>query len=132
MYCKMCGSQIPDGADVCNVCGAVQKKQNSADNSTIVSESSPIRETTAEDIFAIVSVSASIAGLFFGFIMMIVGLVFGILGRKSQKYPGFAKGGIIVSIIGIVLRIVVIIVCVVLFLGLFRYGYSTVPYRFYY
>jgi len=104
MYCKMCGKEISDETVNCPFCGAVQK----SDYLPEVTFTQQNNVSTL-DTYAIVAIVTSLIGLFTGYISTIVGFIFGILGRKSQKYGGLAKAGIAISVISFILKLIAIV-----------------------
>ncbi len=81
------------------------------DNETVTVENTPVQKDNSG--LAITSLVLGIVGLFasphlIGFPIQIVGIVMGVLGKKSTK-RGMAITGLILSIIGVVFSIINII-----------------------
>lgn len=84
MYCRNCGKEINDNADVCLNCGA-------ATNKTTANQSN----TQQTNVFALI-------GFILSFIIPVAGLVLSIIGKnKAASYNDNGKGlslaGIIIS-----------------------------------
>lgn len=57
------------------------------------------------------AVSGGLVG-WLGAILAIIGIVLGALGRKNPEHKGIATGGLVCSIIGLVLSLILYIACV--------------------
>ncbi|MBR2967924.1 MAG: zinc-ribbon domain-containing protein [Clostridia bacterium] len=109
MYCRNCGKEINDNADVCLHCGVATNK------------------TTANQSSAQQTNVLAIIGFILSFIMPIAGLVLSILGRsKASSYNDNGKGlslaGIIISSIYLAFGLLVIIIYMYIFLLLIISG----------
>ena len=125
MYCKNCGSHIPDDARFCTKCGADQKiTYTPAAQRTAVR---PAPGATSVLIFGILSLALSLLGY-----SSIGGIICGILCRvKAREYTeaggeltgkagtGKTLGqiGLIVSIVMLVLSVLVTVFYILVYLG---------------
>lgn len=123
MFCENCGKQIPDGTQVCPYCSAEYQTEDST-NTPPVTNTPPINNTyTAPDPFianqkkpldySAISTVLGIVGLVFcfscsGFIINIIGLIFGI---KAKNESG-RNAGLVMSIIGLILAIITTILSI--------------------
>ena len=115
MYCTRCGTKAKEGDYYCRVCGAVVDHEGLEDVTTFPpipradrkSVSAPILIEGEDDInwTAILGFILGIISVFMcwtvviGFFSGVLGLIFSMLGRKSQK-KGLSKAGIILNIAG--------------------------------
>jgi hypothetical protein len=120
MKCTICGSDISQDDKVCPICGAslTVKKQNQTVSGTVLSGDviyqqdgyqqqipSQLKGDPNKDSFAIAALVMSILGFFCCNIAAILGIVFGILGLKSQKHD-LALVSIIISGVAFVLSLI--------------------------
>ena len=63
------------------------------------------------------AVSAGSLG-WLGAILAIIGIVLGALGRKNPEHKGIATGGLVCSIIGLILCLILYIACAACIVGL--------------
>lgn len=108
MFCKYCGKQIPDDANVCPYCG----KETHAKKSELVQEVETKKTSdSAPQIFGILSIVAPFIGVsFVGIILAIIGLCI----DKNKAYKGLNVAGLIISIIILILTVVLTVVYFVL------------------
>jgi len=105
-FCTKCGAQNDDGLAFCSSCGA------SLNGETVVGEKKPF------NVLALLGMIFGIASLVFcwsygfGVLVGIAGLIMSIMSRKKDPANGMAKAGLICSIIGIALGVVLLIVCI--------------------
>ena len=124
MFCENCGKQIPDGTQVCPYCSAEYKAEEApntppAADSTYTAPApepimtNPYQEPKKPLDYTTISIVLGIVGLVFcfscsGFIINIVGIVFGI---KAKNESG-RQAGFIMSIIGLALAIITTIISI--------------------
>ena len=72
MFCKNCGEQLPDDANVCPKCGTSVRQENSQNEPVVQNQ-----ESSAIGILSIV----------FGALGGFLGLIFGIIGIATYKKP---------------------------------------------
>ena len=95
MFCKQCGNQIPDGANVCPQCGTVQTQNNHP-----AGGSKPSGNTNMATISLVCGISsivvAVLGGIMFGVVTGIIAVVLGavavITGITAKKESGNTKG----------------------------------------
>lgn len=95
MYCKNCGSTIDDRAVVCPNCG-------------VATDNKIARAEPSTNVLAIV-------GFVLSFLVTIAGLICCVIARKQiresdEKGMGFATAGMIISIVGIALSVLLVII----------------------
>lgn len=124
MFCENCGKQIPDGTQVCPYCSAEYAAEEApntppAADSTYAAPApepfmtNPYQKQQKPLDYSTISLVLGIVGLVFcfscsGFIINIVGIVFGI---KAKNESG-RQAGLIMSIIGLVLAIITTIISI--------------------
>ena len=106
MYCKNCGAEINDNAEVCTHCGAETGKGNYKSGAEVVTDGNP---------FGIASMVCGIAGLVLGalgifiplaviaVILCVVAIVLSVQSKKRVGPNGKATAGLVTGIIGLVL-----------------------------
>lgn len=101
--CPYCGAVLPMGAVVCPNCGG-----------SIAYKSRPADGDASKNGYAVAGMVLGIISLLCcgNLLTAILGLIFGIKGRKSQK-KGMATAGIVTSVIAIVLAVIFFIFCFV-------------------
>lgn len=116
-YCIACGAELEDNAVFCDECGAKQETQQPSNNmsvneqmaNTAVQSETKMRQSgfgIASFIFGIISI-ITLGSFYFP---EIIGIAFGIAGLKDKsKKHGMAKVGLIMSIIGTVILILVFV-----------------------
>lgn len=115
-FCTACGAELEDNAVFCDECGAKQIQQpsnnmpaNKQINGTVVQDESQMRQSgfgIASFIFGIISI-ITLGSFYFP---EIIGIAFGIAGLKDKsKKHGMAKAGLIMSIIGTVILILLFV-----------------------
>ena len=114
MYCHKCGAKLDDNSNFCSKCGSAvspeQKDLIEQHNYNSYNTAPPQPQqnnapTTDDGMFGIL-------GLVFSFLIPLLGLIFSIIGLGKTKNRGYAKAGLIISIVYFAL--VFIIVTVVL------------------
>ena len=132
MYCKHCGTKLPEGTTNCPNCTPVVSEAQASfatfeDSVSLIAETPVVEETPTVEvtpvlepapkksakvwsIFAKVGFGLGLAGLITSIIPYIcmvgveiagAGLVFSILGRKSNEFAKKAKNGVVLSAIGL-------------------------------
>lgn len=109
MFCPKCGSSVSGNTKFCPNCGMPLNGAQPSASSAYPSDPSN---------------SMAILGLVFAFIMPLLGFIFSILGLKKAKElngegHGIALGGLIVSIVEIVLALLAVLFIFVIFFGIF-------------
>jgi sulfite exporter TauE/SafE len=114
MYCRYCGNEISEGSAFCPSCGASQQK-----NAEIIVEKSQVVNVNLTEparvktyallgfIFGIVGISLSWY-IFVGASLAIPGIILSSLGLKSISRNKKANVGLLLSILGLVINIVLI------------------------
>lgn len=129
MKCNVCGKENIDEAKFCAGCGNELVEEVSGE---VVEEPQTPHVPKCFDVFAKLGFGLGLGGLIgcvligLGYIVAIPGIVFSALGRKSIKYHDKAKKGLVLSIIGTILGIIIYFVfCIVLgvIAGLAESGY---------
>lgn len=129
MFCKYCGKKLEDDAKFCSNCGAKVEKEYDYSY-----QSAPKDETEYQDVnqkkpakvwsvFAKVGrilgiVTISLCWLpYFAFIVSIPGVTFSILGSRAidEESIDNRKKGLVLSIVGGAISLILYIVCVFLF-----------------
>ncbi len=126
MFCGNCGSQIPDGSNVCPNCGAAQA-QNAAPQNAAPVYQAPVYQTpvgagvpnnsntnaTIATLCGVLSiVLAIIGGIMFGVIgagiAVVLGIVAIVMGINAKKQTNGAKGsaGFVCGILGLVFGVI--------------------------
>ena len=127
MFCKKCGSDMPDHATFCQNCGTAVTPQYDAPTPVVDPGAAPGKNSVTLGIISLViALLCSWSNLgFAGIVCGIVGIVQGSSGLKKSKAAGFenknAKTGLTLSIIGTVLGV---IVTVVVFIISFAVGFA--------
>ena len=104
MYCSKCGTQIPDGA-FCPACGSEARQAN------YQSQAAGKGEAIASLVLGIAAIIFPIP--FVNLILGIVGLVMTILSGKKGYVGGIRTAGLVLSIIGIVLAVLLAIAVII-------------------
>lgn len=121
MNCEICGKPLPDGVDFCPSCGAVIRKNTVQPTVNAANQQSPASSTN--DTFAITSLVLAIAGFVFSSMTAtVLGIVFGVFGLKSLTQRSYAVAGIVISSIGLVIRVLIVILAFVLFFSFMNTG----------
>ncbi len=139
MYCKECGREFSEDTNFCPYCGAQIKEVKKTcpkcgfelegdevfcpncgevlANEILNKEKELVnlKPSKAWNVFAKLGFGLGLAGLitsiiFIGIELTVPAIVFSALGMKSYEFKGKAKAGLVMSIIGTVLSIVVIYV----------------------
>ncbi|MDE6029020.1 MAG: zinc ribbon domain-containing protein [Clostridiales bacterium] len=117
MYCHQCGAQIDDSSKFCGKCGAPVNSenkdtvtQNNASYNPAPPPPQPAPQYNAQPaendgIFGIL-------GLVFAFIIPLLGLIFSIIGLGKTTNRGYAKAGLIISILYFALVFLIVIIIV--------------------
>lgn len=114
--CTYCGKPVKNFEDKCGYCGAHIELATSS-NKNAQQDSSVPEKIDPSEAFAIVSLVCGIVSVvlawlpFVGFIFSGIGIVFGILGRKSKRKK-FAIAGIALSVISLIVNILFIVSCI--------------------
>ena len=123
MYCTNCGKELPEQAKFCPNCG-VNVATITVENPTVEVEEEPKKEPKVWGIFAKIGFGLGLGGLisscipvFWIFIMGMeisgFGLVFSILGGRSNEFGYKAKKGRKLSIAGLIVSSVYLILIIV-------------------
>ena len=138
MFCEKCGSVIPEGATFCPECGSpvsAEAKGATAPNNDFAQQQPvpaqyaqpayqqpPLVDKKEGKGFAIAALVLGILSIVFcwmwwfiglPFILAIIGLIFAIVAlAKKSDGKGIAIGGLITSIVGFILSIVVVIISI--------------------
>ncbi len=113
MFCKVCGCEMPDDANVCPRCGSA------VENSEFVATEQPAAPAAKFSVKAIVGFAVSLVGIIISAIPCgIVGIIFSILGMKEintgeKRGKGFAIAGLVVSILDIVFGVINVIIMMI-------------------
>lgn len=133
MYCKYCGNNVPDGSKYCPTCGGViEERSESFDSAPAIDHTFGSAEFTSASASPAVSAEAeskSTKALVFGILSLafagLLGLIFGIIGRKNANgyaalspigLDGKAKVGKILATVGIVVSIFTMVISVFSFI----------------
>ena len=118
MKCNVCGKENIDEAKYCSGCGNELIEDVVGE---VVGEPETPHVPKCFDVFAKLGFGLGLGGLLgclligLGYVVAIPGIVFSALGRRSITYHDKAKKGLVLSIIGTVLGIIIyFIVCIVL------------------
>ena len=102
MYCRYCGAEVNEEKGYCSSCGA-RLKEEAETVATVTGETSEKKQLKCWHVFANVGFGLGLGSLI-GFWLYsisiftaIAGLVFSILGSRSEINAGKAKKGIILS-----------------------------------
>lgn len=111
MFCKQCGNQIPDGANVCPQCGTVQTQNNHP-----AGGSKPSGNANTATISLVCGISsivvAVLGGIMFGVVAGIIAVVLGavavITGITAKKESGNTKGtgGFVCGLLGLIFGVI--------------------------
>lgn len=122
MYCKQCGSQLPDDSKFCQFCGCkIETNANKQQEEAVYVEdyhsSSSFNSTqtstnSSADGYATVGLILGALTFIVG-VTCIPGLVFSIMGLKSTKNKGQAIAGLILSCVPFVLLLLIIIIAII-------------------
>jgi hypothetical protein len=137
MKCNVCGKENIDEAKFCAGCGnelaeTVEAEVIEDGNAEIAQEPETPHVPKCFDVFAKLGFGLGLGGLIgciflgFGFVAAMPGIVFSALGKKSIKYHNKAKKGLVLSILGTVIGIIVYFAfCIILGIiaGLAESGY---------
>ena len=108
MYCKNCGREISDTADICLFCGARTRFMQ-----PIIEDEKKVNGFgIAGFVLGILSFLLSLAG-----VMPLLGLIFSAIGMAKmgkRKVNGLAIAGLVLSIIALILAICIDIVVIYL------------------
>lgn len=125
MYCIKCGAQIEEGANFCTKCGApvdgaAVEQAETYDLQQVGAR--PVAQKPAKvwTIFAGIGFGVSLGsiilfwiGAYVTFLFGPIGLVFSILGKKSDTKKKLATTGVILSIIAMILSFIFFIITIV-------------------
>lgn len=111
MFCKQCGNQIPDGANVCPQCGTVQTQSNHPAGGS--KPSGNAKMATISLVCGISSiVVAVLGGIMFGVVAGIIAVVLGVVaviaGITAKKESGNTKGtgGFVCGLLGLIFGVI--------------------------
>ena len=113
MFCKYCGKQLSDGAKFCENCGAAV---NSSSEPKVVVRPPEVEVGNTQVASGVKS--KAISGFVWSFFVPIVGLILSIIALKrygnlgTTDGKGFAKAGLIISIVSMVISTIVYIVLI--------------------
>ncbi len=109
-FCSNCGKEIEDKATICVHCGSKVSTLEEQNEQDLIDKSAK-----NSLIFGIVSLlTCSIPVL--GFIMSVIGICYSTKGLKSEKYKGMAIGGIILSILFLIISLIMFIILIAIIL----------------
>ncbi len=134
MKCNVCGKENIDEAKFCAGCGneLVETVEAEVIEGTTANEPETPHVPKCFDVFAKLGFGLGLGGLIgcillgFGCVVAMPGIVFSALGKKSIKYHNKAKKGLVLSILGTVIGIIVYFAfCIILGIiaGLAESGY---------
>lgn len=153
MKCSNCGENLPEGAKFCTNCGAKAEAQPVVEIPTVVeipaetqtsgvySEHTapapnysvyqePVKQESNKGGFAIASLVLSLISLIpccFP-VLQILGLIFGIIGIKSDK-KGLSIAGIIISVISAIISLILLVLYGAIVAASINEGYfEEIPY----
>lgn len=142
MFCKKCGTKLPDDSRFCYKCGTPIQTAEQKDSigqapydpfdtpPTTNTNPAPQPQQQHQPQPQQQQAPAADEGLFgllgfiFAFIFPLIGLIFSIIGMNKKKNNGLATAGLVVSIITILLVIIVIVIAV-------ENTHTTYPYYYY-
>lgn len=113
MFCRNCGSQLPDNSKFCTKCGASTGVGGNTSQQQYTGNVQPqAQQATSNSQLQQEDNICAILGLIFAFIFPIAGLILSIIGMKKQQYHGLAVAGLVISIIAIVIYVIAVIAVV--------------------
>lgn len=120
--CKQCGLLLQDDTTICPVCNT---KQDESENKSNTTSKQGIRKNTINLNHVLVEHPGwGILAVVFGILGGWLGLVFGIKGLSSYKYPtdpnhkqnvAFCKMGISIFIVEVIIEIIIFFYCLIKF-----------------
>lgn len=117
-FCTKCGAQNEDGLAFCSSCGASLNSENVAGG-----EKKPLNTQALLGMIFGIAALVFCWSYGFGVLCGIAGLILSLMARKKEPKNGMATAGLICSIIGIALGVILLVVCVCSCVALMNSGY---------
>lgn len=109
MYCENCGKKLTESQKFCPICGT---KKYTAAEEIVKTKPKKVKQAKCWRIFANIGFGLGLGGFIsswfvIGYIISIYGIVFSILGMHSNTNHGKAVSGLILSIMGVIIGLLI-------------------------
>ena len=121
-FCPQCGATAPQDANVCPMCGHLFAVTQPAIPGDPTKNGFAVASLVL-GILGLISFAACCIGIYVGWLFGGLSLIFGIIGRKSQK-SGMGTAGLVMGIITLIVWLILIVFVILIAAGALNNGYS--------